>query len=281
MSIRTIPTYHPAPNFSIPPPDANGPLRLGTLLVDLHDPTPLNPADRVPIQDKEIFRSRLVGFRTENRQRGNKELGIFARLLGLDGVGGILGVSGSRATDEILSVARLDTEFFIPSLEYIKLAVETPSVRSFCKATRDRLPLFLVTGIKVARGASASVVRTRTVGGGVKGSPGTTTGQVELGVNVRSEIHRENDMSFEDASDFVLAYRVARVRMKKDGVQAQVYIRGATMLADDAQEIVDRDSGELEVIYDFSTESMETDNVLLDETGTADSEICKWVLKHT
>lgn len=280
MSIRTIPTYHPAPNFSIPPPDVNGPLRLGTLLVDLHDPTPLNPADRIPIQDEEIFRSHLAGFRTKKRQQGNTELGIFARLLGLDGIGGMLSINGTQARDEMLSVARLDTEFFIPSLEYIKLAVEAPSVRTFCRATRGRLPMFLITGIKVARGASASVVRTRTVGGGVKGSPGTSIGQVELGVNVEGEIRREDDMSFEDASDFVLAYRVARIRMKKDGVQAQTYTRGATMLADDAQDVVDRDIGELEVIYDFSTENIEADDVLLDETGIADPELCKWVLRQ-
>lgn len=280
MSIRTIPTYHPAPNFSIPPPDANGPLRLGTLLVDLHDPTPLNPADRVQIPDEDIFRSHLVGFRTRKRQHGNGEMGIFARLLGLEGVGSMLSVNGTRAKDEVLSVARLDTEFFMPSLEYVKLAVEAPSVRAFCRATRGRLSMFLITGIKVARGASASVVRTRTVGGGVKGSPGTTTGQVELGVSVQGAMLKEDDMSFEDASDFVLAYRVARVRMKNDGVQAQAYTRGATMLADDAQDVIDWDSGDLEVIYDFSTEFKEADNVLLDETGIADPEPCKWVLRH-
>lgn len=168
----------------------------------------------------------------------------------------------------------------MPSLEYVKLAVEAPSVRAFCRATRGRLSMFLITGIKVARGASASVVRTRTVGGGVKGSPGTTTGQVELGVSVQGAMLKEDDMSFEDASDFVLAYRVARVRMKNDGVQAQAYTRGATMLADDAQDVIDWDSGDLEVIYDFSTEFKEADNVLLDETGIADPEPCKWVLRH-
>lgn len=274
-----IPTYHPAPNFSIPPPDANGPLRLGTLLVDLHDPTPLNPADQVSIRDEEIFKSHLVGFQTVKRRQGNTDLGIFARLLGLDGVGGMLGVNGARTKNEILSVARLDTEFFMPSPEYIKLAVEAPSVRTFCRATRDRRPLFLITGIKVARGASASVVQMRTVGGGVKGVPGTTVGLVELGAKAQGEIVKENIMSFEGASDFVLAYRVARVRTKKDGVQSKAYNRGATML-DDVQQVADGVGGELEVIHDYSAESIEEGSVLFDETGTADPEPCQWVLKY-
>jgi hypothetical protein len=94
MSIRTILTYYPAPNFPIPPPDANGPLRLGTLLADLGDPTPLNPTDRVLIQDEDIFRTHQIGFRTTTRRQGSEDLGIFGRPLGLDGVGGKLGVNG-------------------------------------------------------------------------------------------------------------------------------------------------------------------------------------------
>ncbi|KAL7961307.1 hypothetical protein V8C34DRAFT_274370 [Trichoderma compactum] len=279
MSIRTLPTYHSAPNFSIPPPDTNGPLQLGTLLADPSDPIPLNPVDRIPVQDDEIFRSQLVGFRTTTKRRSNGELGIFAKLLGLDGVGCTLSISGARSKEELLSVARLDTEFFIPSLEYIKLAIETPAVRAFRKASRDRLPLFLVTGIKIARGASASVQRGRAFGGGVEaGMPDLATGVVELGALARGERNVESGIGFEDASDFVLAYRVSRVRKNKDEVKAQAYTRGATMVADDVQEAVDRDDGELEVIHDFASEILEADDILLDETGMADLEPCRWVL---
>ncbi|KAL6826395.1 hypothetical protein V8C40DRAFT_244100 [Trichoderma camerunense] len=279
MSIRTIPTYHSAPNFSIPPPDANGPLQLGTLLADPSDPIPLNPIDRIPVQDDEIFRSHLVGFRTTTKRQSNGELGIFAKLLGLDGVGGKLSVSGAWSKEELLSVAHLDTEFFNPSLEYIKLAIEVPAVRAFCKASRDRLPLFLVTGIKIARGASASVLRGRAFGGGVEaGMPDLATGVGELGALARVERNVESEVGFEDASDFVLAYRVSRVKKNKDEVKAQVYTRGATMVSDDVQEVVDRDDGELEVIHDFASEIMETDEILLDETGIADHEPCRWVL---
>ncbi|KAL7910315.1 hypothetical protein GGI35DRAFT_492955 [Trichoderma velutinum] len=281
MPIRTIPTYHSAPNFSIPPPDANGPLQLGSLLFDLSDLSPLNPEDRILIQDKEIFRSHLDGFQTTVRRQTSGELGIFAKLLGLDGVGGKFRVNGARSREEILSVTRLDTEFFIPSPEYIKLAIETRTARAYRDSTRDQQPLFLVTGIKIARGASASVARGQAFVGGVEaGMPDLATGLVEIGATAGAEMSRENEMSFQHSSDFVMAYRVSRLRKKDDVVEAQAYTRGATMVSDDVEESIDGDDGELEVIHDFVSDSMEIE-VFLDNTCTADSGPCRWVLQHS
>ncbi|PNP58963.1 hypothetical protein THARTR1_01211 [Trichoderma harzianum] len=281
--IRTIRTYHSAPNFSIPPPDANGPLQLGSLLYELGDPAPLNTKDRRPVPEDEIFRSHVDRFGTAMSRQTSGELGIFAKLLGLDGVGGKLSINGARSKNEIslLLADRLDTMYFNPSREYVQLAMQTPSVRAFRDATRDQEPLFMVTGIKIARGASVSAMGGRALGGGIEaGMPDLATGLVQIGATAGGEMSRENRMGFQSSSDFVLGYRVSLINMKKDMVRPKVYTRGATMVSDDVEEVVDGDGGEPEAIHDFASESIEAGSVFLDQTGITDSEPCRWVLHN-
>ncbi|KAL6813100.1 hypothetical protein GGI42DRAFT_364437 [Trichoderma sp. SZMC 28013] len=282
MSImRTIQTYHSAPNFSIPPPDANGPLQLGSLLYELSDPAPLNTKDRRPVPEGDIFRSQVDQFGTAMSRQTSGELGIFAKLLGLDGVGGKLKINGARSKNEMLLVDRLDTMYFDPSTEYMKLAMQTPSVRAFRDATRDRKPLFMVTGIKTARGASVSAMGGRALGGSVEaGMPDLATGLVQIGATAGGEMSRENRMGFQSSSDFVLGYRVSLINMKKNTKRPKVYTRGATFVSDNVEEIVDEDRGEPDAIHDFSPESMESGSMFLDQTGTTDAGPCRWVLHN-
>ncbi|KAL6697359.1 hypothetical protein J3F84DRAFT_407037 [Trichoderma pleuroticola] len=258
--IRTIQTYHSAPNFSIPPPDATGPLQLGSLLYEISDPAPLNTKDRRPVPEDEIFRSHVDRFGAAMSRQTSGELGVFAKLLGLDGVGGKLSINGARSKNEILLADRLDTMYFNPSREY---------------------PPFMVTGIKIARGASVSAMGGRALGGGVEaGMPDLATGLVQIGATAGGEMSRENRMGFQSSSDFVLGYRVSLINMKKDMVRPKVYTRGATMVSDDVEEVVDGDGGEPEAIHDFASESMEAGSVFLDQTGITDSEPCRWVLHN-
>ncbi|QYT04618.1 hypothetical protein H0G86_011523 [Trichoderma simmonsii] len=280
-TIHTVLTYHSAPNFSIPSPNANGPLQLGSLLYEISDPAPLNTKDRRPVPEDEIFRSHLDRFGAAMNRRTDGELGIFAKLLGLDVVGGKLSVNGAGSKNEILLVDSLDTMYFNPSREYMELAMQTGSVRAFRDATRDREPLFMVTGIKIARGASASAVGGRTLGGSVEtGMPDLASGLVQIGVTAGGEMSRENRMGFQSSSDFVLGYRVSLINMKKDMKRLKVYTRGATMVSDDVEEVVNGDRGDPEAIHDFASESMENDSVFLDQTGITDSEPCRWVLHN-
>ncbi|UKZ82568.1 hypothetical protein TrVFT333_010360 [Trichoderma virens FT-333] len=254
-------TYHSAPNFSIPAPDANGPLQLGTIIDDPEDPTPLNPTERIPIPAEQIFRTQTPGFRTKMNSQASGKLGIFTKLLGLGD--------------------RLDTESFNPTTEQIRLAIEVPTVRAYRRANRDKEPLYLITSIKVARGASASVIQGRAFGGGVEAAvPDPATGLFQVGANAGGEMSRETEMGFDHTSDFVLGYRLSKLIMKKDGVKAKRHRRGATLVSDDAHGVVDRYGGELEVIHDFAPECLPEGSVFVDDTFTADPEICRWVLHY-
>ena len=278
MSLKPVPTYYSAPNFSIPPPDANGPLHLGTIIADLKDPVPLNRGVRVPIPEHEIFRSYLTGFSTTIKNSRNIELGIFTRLLGLEGLGGELGINRGRSQDEQLSIDNLETQYFNPSLEYMNGSMNLQPVKAFRQACRERLPVFLITGIKVARGASASIVKASSLGGtGQLGVMEPFTGLAEIGPKGQGQWTTEHSMMFDGSSDFVLAYRVTRLRWK--GVaKGKPYTSGAT-LSDDTHVPPHELDGSAEFVHDFTDETMSS--AVIDEPGSTFVEASKWIIFKT
>ncbi|CAM1501763.1 Fc.00g037470.m01.CDS01 [Cosmosporella sp. VM-42] len=279
MSLKTVPTYYSAPNFSIPPPDSNGPLHLGTLIADLKDPIPLNSGVRLPIPDHEIFRGHLAGFSTTIKKSRDIELGIFLKLLGLEGLGGELSMNRGRSLDEQLFINRLETQYFNPSLAYMNGSMNLQPVKAFRQACRDSLPVFLITGIKVARGASASIVKARSVGGsGQLGVMEPFTGLAEVGPKAQSQWTTEQGISFHESSDFVLAYRVTRLRWKKGTAKGKPCTSGATMV-DDTYGSADELDGSAEFVRDFKDEGLAVS--VIDELGSAFVETSRWVIFDT
>ncbi|KAH7122110.1 hypothetical protein B0J13DRAFT_589420 [Dactylonectria estremocensis] len=233
MSFQTVPTYYSAPNFSIPPPEANGPLQLGSVITDLKEPIPLNPENVVPVPESEIVRSHLNGFSTTIKDSRNLSLGILAKLLGLDWFKTGPKINRDQSQEEHIFVKRLDTQYFSPSHEYMSASINLHPVKAFRLACRDRLPVFLITGIKVANGASANFVKAKAMGANMQLSvmaslPGLPVVEPQIG----GQWNSEQGMSFEGSSDFVLAYRVTRMKWKKGEVNAKSYTLGATMVDD-------------------------------------------------
>lgn len=88
-------------------------------------------------------------------------------------------------------------------------------------------PVFLITGIKVARGVSLESTKTRTKGLKVKlgfAPPGTP---VEGGPETGAKKTVEDGLTFEGSSDFIIGVRVEKL---KDGsTEGKLYTKGATM----------------------------------------------------
>ncbi|KAK8115685.1 hypothetical protein PG984_012187 [Apiospora sp. TS-2023a] len=141
------PTYHLPPNFSTPPPP-HGPFHLGTILCDLdkHEQMrPLHPADgrAVTIPADQIYTDIKAGFEASRSRLTSGGMGLWARFLGLEAFAGVgaraeLICDAEREAADRFTAERLETTFFYPSPEQ---------------------PLFLVTGLKVARGLTLSSER--------------------------------------------------------------------------------------------------------------------------
>lgn len=72
-------------------------------------------------------------------------------------------IERTRGTDDVLSCQHLETITFNPTEPYITEAMKTPEVRSFIRSSRFRVSVYMVTGLKVAGGASLTSSTNKTV----------------------------------------------------------------------------------------------------------------------
>lgn len=114
------------------------------------------------------------------------------------------------------------TETFTPTQDFVQACIDTSeAARDYVKHSRFRKHLYMVTSVKVAKGASVKTLVTKCRGteAGVV-VDGTLVGgaPVSVGPSFGSGWGRSEGGSFEDASsDFVFAFGLHRVVVKKAG----------------------------------------------------------------
>ncbi|PVH69596.1 hypothetical protein DL98DRAFT_522096 [Cadophora sp. DSE1049] len=149
-----VKAYILAPNWTTAPPPT-GPIKLGHLLDDLTEFTPLNRLN-VPETPKEYVNPMHTqkGFKTSRSNLLSGELGLFARILGLVGVGAGAEVFYKKDSSDILSCKTLETQTFDPPSSYILSSMALPEAKMFMEGANFKEPVYMVTGLKIGRGAS-------------------------------------------------------------------------------------------------------------------------------
>lgn len=143
--------------------------------------------------------------------------GIWAQFLStVFGIGGDLSASFERGDEDVLKFDKLETSF-IRDKEYIDKSCEARSVQDFLQANPKTANLFMITGVKIARGASASTKEVREVGGDVKIAADATLACVPVKAGPKGGLKRRivNKQGFSSSSDFVYAYRLRRIAVAK------------------------------------------------------------------
>ncbi len=153
----------------------------------------------------------------------------------MSGFGGKIGVEYDRGTDDTFTIEKVDTTFFVPSTAYLQKSLNAPEVKEYLKASRWKKVVYLVTGLKVARGVSVMQARKKNTAGsaslGLDGMP------VGVPINVGSEVDIskkiEGSLSFDDSSDCVFAFRLRKISYKKGIVVKSEQFNQGTMFGDD------------------------------------------------
>ncbi|KAK5653675.1 hypothetical protein OQA88_8705 [Cercophora sp. LCS_1] len=274
-------TYHLPPNFSIHPPPS-GPIELGSILNNLQDVEVINPDSRVEISKASIYCHQKHGF-TATRSRMRKgEFGVWAKMVGMDGVGGELSASRGFSEETEYNFNRLDTFTFTPSAEYLAASMRELEVSEYVQAT-DWEPVYLVTGIKVAVGPSIRLTRTASTAGKVEmGLHQTASFPVEMGTRV--EFEREGHVSegWETSDDFIFGLRLkklvykrgwlARWRGEERQLRASQFNKGAQLVGIDDD---DDESDEDEVM---ELEVLEGENAEVEDDGVEET---RWIVAES
>ncbi|KAF5563748.1 acetylxylan esterase precursor [Fusarium phyllophilum] len=158
------------------------------------------------------------------------------RALGLIGRGPRAPSRHPEGDHKVISCEHLDTLGFTPSESYIKDTIENLDDECLKPSSRFKRPVYMVTGLKIARGAKySSRISNRVVVGRDFALPRNPL--VSLGV---SFVHRSESVvesSWTNSDGFIVAFKVVQVWINHEGeVKFKEYNKNAVMEFETASE---------------------------------------------
>lgn len=212
-------TYFLTPSFDYPP---TGPILLGNIISSPKYPDkPLNNASTRPaIPAAALITITKTDWKSTAAKSHSGKVGIWAKFLEVVvGVGVDVGTSWERGTENKYKFDKLETSFFEPQAVegYLESAMKAPGIIRYLSESRGRKPLYIVKGVKIARGATAKTLRTKANGGrlGVSVDGTLMAAPVSVGPELEAEIKKEDGVEFGGSDDFVFAYRLGRIKVDR------------------------------------------------------------------
>ncbi|KAF8849891.1 hypothetical protein BDZ45DRAFT_809578 [Acephala macrosclerotiorum] len=238
-SIPSTPTYFLAPSCDFP---ADGLIALGSIIV--HPKTPqksLNHRDnqRVAVPANDLQESFKDNWEDVIKTARHNKVALWASFLQMIlGFGTGVSVGVKQGRDDIYKFRQLETKFFEPDAAYIENSLKAEGVIAYISATRCKKPVYMITGVKIARGASVTSKTLKGYEAMLKvGFDGTTLTGVPIsgGPKVETNSTKEREVKFDNGSDYVFAYRVVKIQLSEDGnVKGHKdYVKGALFGTDE------------------------------------------------
>ncbi|KAI8723653.1 hypothetical protein NCS52_00221700 [Fusarium sp. LHS14.1] len=217
MGKKELLAYIRAPNLDYEPDKA---IRLGHIWRNPLDPgsfcgQPLT----IPHEMETNHTYKAPWFIGKGRSTGGS-VGVWAKFLQVVGVTAQANFNWNNADDMAHTFQRLDTYSIEPTPEYLKASIEAVAEDSIKKGER----LYMITGVKIARGAVGTIFSSRTVGArGRVGASGASQGvDAEGGPYFDASRNEYSGVSYGESSDFVFAYRVRKILYQKGGYKTKV-----------------------------------------------------------
>ncbi|KAL6922972.1 hypothetical protein ACHAPO_011726 [Fusarium lateritium] len=223
--------YFYAPTWDNPP---DGPIKLGNVISSVkepHRPRFYHP----PSDDSDITKLEKKSVQYTKEKLKSGRFSILTKFLSVFGFGVDIGAEIEKSDQETFFFKTLETTQFTPTAAYLQKCVEAETVRRYLEITRYRKPIYIITGLKTVTGAEANTLRSRTVGGNLAVEVDGTVwsgGAVPIGggPGIESKTTTSEGTKWEASGDFVFAFRVSKVVVKKTGdLNEEEFRKGAMM----------------------------------------------------
>lgn len=243
-----IPTYIPAPNWDIYA-DSDI-LVLGRLIKDPHDPEKRLPTP--PFTPSTIYEGKKTDWQTTLNEIRSAKIGLWAKCLQYIEAG--ISFSKLESTLETHRFDTLETTYFLPEDDYFDQVLGDPIVQAHFDSGR-RKPLYLITGLKIARGASASIETSTEMSTGAEVKLDETIPEISMkvGPEIGYDSKNTRGVSHGGSTDYIFAYRLTRIRPRRwgDGSKNKDFVKGAVFGNDDEKDVPEvkgRDAFHLEEV---------------------------------
>lgn len=215
-------------------------------------------------------------------ETGGKD-GLFFRFLDMVGLGAEAGVKYNRKAVLKYSFKHMHTEWFIPSEELARKAVQSKRAASHLRRTAYESPLYMITGLKIVEGASVTTLKDK--GTRFTAFLGVDAGPVSVGPQASHDWHSADLETFSNSTPIVFAFQLMEVCCDAEGtVSTRAYNTG-TLFG------LDADSGLLADALGKTVTEQVTFEVLEKEFGDAfsastsideeDGSLCTVILLET
>jgi hypothetical protein len=223
-----MPTYIPAPNWDIP---ADSDLVvLGRLIKDPTDPESKIPGSRDdPVPPRRIYEGSKLDWTTTTEQLRSGSIGLWAKCL--QWVGGGLSLQQLKASLKSHRFDVLETAYFRPDDDYYAQVLSDTGVQAYLEVHRWRKPVYLVTGIKIARVATVTTQNStdREMKMELKADATMVGVPLDAGPELSTESTKAKGTSFGGSTDYIFAYRLTRMKPRKRGETSEekAFVKGA------------------------------------------------------
>lgn len=234
-------TFYLSPDLDIPPPkgfydppDARfvpGRLSLGSLLQSVDDTYPMNSIEP-PL---EAGRVPKTGVRYTLNDLKSGGVGIWGWLPGSNALGG--SIKGSGSLDKVLAVTEVVTlSINKPLKEAMDTEVAKSGVQSYLTRTKWKKPIFMITAMKIARGASCTESRQREGQGSMRVPIGAQGAPPVAAVGAGAIASLNEGYAYEDSGSFVLGYQVRKITCTPSGDQVDKPHTPGAVLGDNTEQ---------------------------------------------
>lgn len=273
-----IKTYILAPNWTTaPPPD--GPIKLGHILDNLTEFVPVNRNEVVEIPTNYLNKVDVKdGFRTSRSTLVSGELGVFAKVLGLLGVGVGTDIYYQKDKNDVLSCKTLETMTFDPSASYIADTMALPEVKKFIQGSRFKAPVYMVTGLKIGRGGSLQSSSSTDRGMKIDGGLNLPSTPVQLGGKAGFAVKKAEGENWDASTPFIVAFRVRKIwydhgKLKDKTHKDKVVMQDGTLVQKGPDMTLQADDN-------ITMSDVFTDAELAVEKDVEDGEVVNWIIPN-
>ncbi|KAE8361735.1 hypothetical protein BDV27DRAFT_132590 [Aspergillus caelatus] len=137
-------------------------------------------------------------------------IGLWAKFLEFIGLTAEAAFNWEYSKGDVYQFEELRTEFIDPTSEYIKDSIFDPPVAKHILNAPYPVIVYMITGVKIATGATVAFARSRELSGNIRGGAGAAK-PGSGGLNAAANWIDGKELYFRSPSAFVFAYRLREI----------------------------------------------------------------------